>query len=160
MPKWQMERVMKQEFGSDWRNLFETFDDNPIAAASIGQVHQATIKSNVTSSSSSNSSNVVKVAVKIQYPGVAESINSDLDSLKSLLLLGDLIPKGLFLENVISVAKRELSWEVDYEREAKCTAKFRELLQIDSIFVVPQVFNHLSTKKVITTEWMDGIPIK
>ena len=147
---------MEKELGSDWKSRFLVFHDDPIAAASIGQVHRAVILGD----SDSGGSKEIQVAVKIQYPGVAESIDSDLDTLKSLLLFGNLLPKGLFMENIVTVAKRELAWEVDYEREARYTMKFRDLLKGDSVFRVPAVYPKVSSRRVLTTEWMDGFPIK
>lgn len=97
MPKWQMERVMTQNLGSDWRTLYDNFSEKPIAAASIGQVHSAIYKPSGSS-----------VAVKVQYPGVAESIDSDLNNLKLLVSASRLLPRGLYLENSIKVLRHEL----------------------------------------------------
>jgi len=73
MPMKQLQRVMETELGEDWRDKFERFDDEPMAAASIGQVHHAVLPSGD------------HVAVKVQYPGVANSIDSDLDNLQRLV---------------------------------------------------------------------------
>ncbi len=82
MPTKQLHRTLARELGSDWRSKFDRFDDKPFAAASIGQVHYARVNGD-------------EVAVKVQYPGVADSVVSDLNNLKALLTLGDLLPKGL-----------------------------------------------------------------
>ena len=60
-----------------------------------------------------------------QYPGVAQSINSDIDNLMGVLKVWNILPEGLFVDDVIAVARRELAWEVDYQREAECGNRFR-----------------------------------
>ena len=97
MPASQRNKVLAADLGADWRNLFDTFDEKPIAAASIGQVHTATLKSTGE-----------RVAVKVQYPGVADSIDSDLSNLAVLLTASRLLPKGLFLDKTIANARIEL----------------------------------------------------
>lgn len=69
-----------------------------------------------------------EVAVKVQYPGVAKSIDSDLNNLASLLLFSNILPPGLFLEKTIEVAKKELGMETDYENEATNQMKYKELI--------------------------------
>lgn len=127
MPNWQVEQVMSNELGHAWRNEFLEFEDKPFAAASIGQVHWARIKDGR------------EVAIKIQYPGVAKGIESDIDNLGGIMKFWDVFPKGMFLENLMRVAKRELAWEVDYRREAECTRIFRRLLEPYSDYYVPEV---------------------
>uniref|UniRef100_A0A023FDM4 Putative chaperone activity of bc1 complex-like mitochondrial-like protein n=1 Tax=Amblyomma cajennense TaxID=34607 RepID=A0A023FDM4_AMBCJ len=117
MPEWQMERVMAQELGSDWESKVASFERKPFAAASIGQVHLATLHDGRA------------VAVKIQYPGVAKGINSDINNLMAILKYWDIIPRGMYIDNVVAVARRELAWEVDYIREAECAKKFKELVK-------------------------------
>ncbi len=130
MPAWQRDRVLSSSIGPEWRELFSEFEEKPIAAASIGQVHRATLKSNGA-----------KVAVKIQFPGVADSINSDLDNLAVLLNATSLLPKGLYLNKTIDNARLELGWECDYEREAECARRYRDLLVGDEdVFSVPKVY--------------------
>lgn len=150
MPAWQRDRVLTSNLGPSWRELFDEFEDKPIAAASIGQVHRATLKSNGA-----------RVAVKIQFPGVADSINSDLDNLSVLLAATKLLPKGLYLNKTIDNARTELGWECDYEREAACAARYRELLrgEDEAVFVVPRIYPEASGKHVITMEFMDGVGV-
>lgn len=119
--------MLVEEFGEDWREKFSEFDDTPFAAASIGQVHWGRLRDGR------------EVAVKIQYPGVAKGIESDIDNLVGIIKVWDMFPKGMFLDNLIRVAKRELAWEVDYVREAECTRKFRELLKPYPEYYVPEV---------------------
>ena len=152
MPAWQRDRVLVSNLGADWRSLFDEFEEKPIAAASIGQVHRATLKSSGA-----------QVAVKIQFPGVADSINSDLDNLAILLAATKLLPKGLYLNKTIDNARTELAWECDYLREAECAARYRELLsaggQEDAVFAVPHIYPEASGKQVLTMEWMDGVGV-
>lgn len=93
MPDRQVWKCMSSEFGDDWREAyFKTFDDRPFAAASIGQVHRAELRSNG-----------MQVAVKIQYPGVARSIGSDIDNLVGMLKVWDVFPAGFFIDNIVKV---------------------------------------------------------
>ncbi|KAG2177998.1 hypothetical protein INT43_003251 [Umbelopsis isabellina] len=145
MPEWQMEQVMKEQLGSEWKSHFSSFDPVPIAAASIGQVHAATL-----------ASNGMALAIKIQYPGIVESIDSDLNNLKTLVTFSNLLPKGLYLDNTIRVTKQELAWECDYLREAGNATRFKELLSGDERFKVPAVVKELSTRMVLVSERLTG----
>lgn len=149
MPSWQRDGVLTKNLGSDWRELFDKFEEKPIAAASIGQVHRATLKSSGA-----------EVAVKIQFPGVADSINSDLDNLAVLLAATKLLPKGLYLNKTIDNARTELAWECDYLREAECGQRYRELLADErDTFLVPRIYPEASGKQVLTMEYMDGVGV-
>jgi len=149
MPASQRNKVLASNLGPDWRELFDTFDEKPLAAASIGQVHRATLKSTGA-----------RVAVKVQYPGVADSIDSDLNNLAILLTASRLLPKGLFLDKTIANARTELAWECDYIREAECGRRFQELLADEpDVFVVPKIYPEASGKEVLTMEFMDGVGV-
>ncbi|TVY25421.1 Protein ABC1-like protein, mitochondrial [Lachnellula hyalina] len=149
MPPSQRDKVLTANLGSEWRELFSSFDEKPIAAASIGQVHKAVLKSNGA-----------PVAVKVQYPGVADSIDSDLNNLATLLTASRLLPKGLFLDKTIANARTELAWECDYIREAECGQRFQELLaDEEDVFVVPKVYSEASGKQVLTMEFLDGVGV-
>ncbi|KAI2473870.1 ABC1-domain-containing protein [Annulohypoxylon bovei var. microspora] len=149
MPAWQRDSMLSTSLGPEWRDLFSEFEEKPIAAASIGQVHRATLKSTGE-----------KVAVKIQFPGVADSINSDLDNLSMLLTASKLLPKGLYLNKTIDNARIELGWECDYEREANCGRRYRDLLADEPhVFVVPKIHAAASGKRVLTMEFMEGIGV-
>ncbi|BEI88385.1 uncharacterized protein CcaverHIS019_0111030 [Cutaneotrichosporon cavernicola] len=147
MPEWQMEKVMRTELGSEWESLFKVFDRVPVAAASIGQVHRAVLADGTP------------VAVKVQFPGVAGSIESDISNASILLRGSAVLPKGLYLQNTMAVAKRELEDECDYVREGAAGTRFHNLLAGDAVFDVPRVFEHATTSKVLTTEWMSGRPL-
>jgi aarF domain-containing kinase len=149
MPASQRNKVLTSNLGPEWRDLFSSFQDIPIAAASIGQVHKAVLKSTGQ-----------PVAVKVQYPGVANSIDSDLNNLSILLTASRLLPKGLYLDKTIANARTELAWECDYMREAECQTRFRGLLADDTeVFTVPKVVPEASGREVLTAELMSGIGV-
>jgi aarF domain-containing kinase len=148
MPASQRDKVLADNLGPDWRDLFTSFDEIPMAAASIGQVHAAILKSTGK-----------PVAVKVQYPGVADSIDSDLNNLSILLTASRILPRGLYLDKTIANARTELAWECDYLREAECGARFRQLLQDDPVFVVPEVMPEASGKQVLTMEMLEGVAV-
>ncbi|KAH8387177.1 hypothetical protein KR093_005350 [Drosophila rubida] len=148
MPDWQVERVMTTQLGAEWRQRLQRFDDKPFAAASIGQVHRGALRDSG-----------MEVAIKIQYPGVAQSIESDIDNLVGMLKVWDVFPQGFFIDNVVRVAKRELQWEVDYAREAEYTEKFREMIAPYPEYYVPKVVRELTTSSVLTTELVPGVPL-
>ncbi|KAK0674089.1 atypical abc1 abc1-a kinase [Cercophora samala] len=145
MPAYQRDKVLRQNLGDNWRELFTEFEEKPIAAASIGQVHKAVLRATGE-----------RVAVKIQFPGVADSINSDLDNIAVLLTATKLLPKGLYLDKTIDNARLELGWECDYEREARCAERYRTNLLGDGVFSVPRVYPEASGRHVLTMEWMAG----
>lgn len=147
MPRSQLNQVLNSELGDDWSSKLKSFDYEPMAAASIGQVHRAFTKDGM------------EVAMKIQYPGVADSIESDIENVKLLLNYTNLIPEKLYLDNAMKVAKEELSRECDYELEAKNQKRFGILLSGRKGFYVPVVVDDLSSKRVLTSELVPGIPI-
>lgn len=158
MPSWQLEKQMKQQLGPDWRDLFVTFDDRPFAAASIGQVHRAQIKNK---NNNDDNGNLQDVVVKVQFPGVADSIESDLGNLAMLVNMTGLSPKGLFIENVIRVGRDELKVECNYFNELANQETFQTLVHADPILrankvTVPDVVEELTTEQVLTTSYAPG----
>ncbi|CAO2192729.1 unnamed protein product [Urochloa humidicola] len=147
MPRKQLNSVLDAELGPDWSSKLRSFDYEPLAAASIGQVHRAVLK---------DGSDVV---MKIQYPGVADSIESDIENVRLLLTYTNLIPKGLFLDRAMKVAKLELARECDYVLEASNQKRYKELLSDSDGYYVPKVIDQLSSKKVLTSEFVPGVPI-
>ncbi|XVF22222.1 hypothetical protein REPUB_Repub12eG0154900 [Reevesia pubescens] len=147
MPRSQLNQVLDAELGPGWSSKLTSFDYEPMAAASIGQVHRAVTKDGID------------VAMKIQYPGVADSIESDLENVKLLLDYTNLIPEGLYLDRAMKVAKEELSRECDYQLEASNQKRFRDLLSSREGFYVPYVVDDISSKRVLTTELVSGVPI-
>ncbi|KAL5334800.1 ABC1 family-domain-containing protein [Aspergillus crustosus] len=148
MPAYQRDKALTDNLGPNWRDLFSSFEEIPMAAASIGQVHGAVLKSTGQ-----------PVAVKIQYPGVADSIDSDLNNLSILLTASRLLPPGLYLDKTITNARTELGWECDYIREAECGNHFRELLKDDLVFHVPEIIPEASGRNVLTMERLNGIAV-
>jgi aarF domain-containing kinase len=146
MPPAQRNQVLVRSLGEDWRDLFSNFEERPFAAASIGQVHKATLAANGKD-----------VAVKVQYPGVRNSIDSDLNNLSLLLTASRLLPKGLYLDKTIANARTELGWECDYEREAEACIRFKQLLSEEqATFAVPKVYLEACGPDVLTAEFMHG----
>ncbi|KAF3930139.1 hypothetical protein ABW19_dt0208305 [Dactylella cylindrospora] len=152
MPPSQRDSVLSSNLGPNWRGLFSEFSETPIAAASIGQVHAGILAKTGQ-----------RVAIKVQYPGVAKSIDSDLNNLSILLTATRLLPKGLFLDRTIANARTELAWECDYIREAEAQTRFKSLITNsspeNSTFVVPGVIPEASSSEVLTMEFMSGDPI-
>ncbi|AET38564.1 protein kinase COQ8 Ecym_3052 [Eremothecium cymbalariae DBVPG len=147
MPPRQLDRLLIRELGRDWESKFASFSRIPIAAASIGQVHEATLPDGT------------ECVVKVQYPGVRDSIDSDLNNVLMLLTATAFLPKGLFLDKTIANARKELKWECDYLREAQALKEFGKLLKDDPVFVVPRVFDELTTSNILTMSKMTGIEI-
>ncbi|KAN0080090.1 ABC1 family domain containing protein [Tylopilus felleus] len=155
MPDWQMEQVLTSALGPSWTDNFTSFDRVPFAAASIGQVHSAVLKA-----SASPTRREERVAVKLQFPNIANSISSDLGYVKLLLTAGRLLPKGLFLDRTVQVMKDELADECDYSREAQFLRRYNsaELLGQDSRFRIPWVWEG-STDRVLVMEHVDGVSV-
>eukprot|EP01127_Copromyxa_protea_P020718 TRINITY_DN6955_c0_g1_i3.p1 TRINITY_DN6955_c0_g1~~TRINITY_DN6955_c0_g1_i3.p1 ORF type:complete len:359 (+),score=78.04 TRINITY_DN6955_c0_g1_i3:111-1187(+) len=147
MPYSQTEQMLRDNIGADWKTQFQEFDLKPFASASIGQVHRATTKEGVD------------VAVKIQYPGVADSIESDMDNLFTLLSYSGMLPAGMYLDKTLKVTKKELLQETDYFYEKDNQMKFRQFLQKYPEYYVPFVVDELTTKQVLTTEFVRGVNI-
>ncbi|XP_077047385.1 atypical kinase COQ8B, mitochondrial-like isoform X6 [Agelaius phoeniceus] len=148
MPGWQSRAVLDAELGRGWREQLQEFQEVPVAAASLGQVHRGRLRSGAD------------VAIKVQYPGVALSIGSDVENLLTLLSLSPGLPKGLFAAPALRALQRELELECDYEREAESARKFRSLLGSDRFFRVPAVVPALSARRVLCTEWGRGEPLE
>lgn len=157
MPNAQLQRVLASAYGTDeWREALRVthFEDRPIAAASIGQVHRGRI--------ALDDDTEADVVFKIQYPGVARSISSDLNNLKRLVSVGNIIPDSLYIDDAIASAREELQRECDYEIEAASQARYRELLLASPLadeFYVPKVYPHASSKTVLVSEFVPGVPI-
>lgn len=147
MPLGQVGAVLKREWGEDWTGRFHRFDFTPIAAASIGQVHQAQLKDGRP------------VAIKLQYPGVRESIDSDIDNVARLLRLSGLLPDGLDLDPLFEEARAQLHAEADYRQEAAYLEAYAQQLGDDPRFQVPAVFDELTTAATLGMAFMGGLPL-
>ena len=148
MPPQQLRSVLTAAWGADWHRRFRTFNVRPIAAASIGQVHRATTQEGED------------LAVKVQYPGVRRSIDSDVDNVAALMRLSGLLPKGLDLGAMLDEAKRQLHEEADYEREGRCLSRFAALLGKDGRFRVPDLHEGLTTRDVLAMSHVGGGPVE
>lgn len=148
MPQRQLVAQLSKHWGRDWRDQFATFDLRPLAAASIGQVHRATTTDGRT------------IAVKIQYPGVRLSIDSDVDNVATLLRLSKLVPPRLDVAPMLKEAKRQLHEEADYVREGTYLAHFGSLLADDPNYVVPIFHSDLSGVDVLAMSYVEGIAIE
>lgn len=136
-------RVLAQQLGTAWRTHFSSFNNEASAAASIGQVHRATWRDGRA------------VAVKVQYPGAADALKSDLDQLARMApLFGRLIP-GVAIRPLIAEVRERVMEEVDYGRESDHQRAFAAEFADDADFVVPRVV--ASAPKVIVSEWVDGV---
>lgn len=148
MPPAQLNRVLVAEWGADWRRRFARFDAMPIAAASIGQVHRAWLPDGRV------------LAIKVQYPGVAASIDADVDNVATLLRVSGLLPAGLDVGPLLAEAKRQLHEEADYGREAEWMRRYAALLADDPAFVVPVPVEALSGQRVLAMDFIPGAPIE
>ena len=148
MPRTQVRRIMGREYGKGWEQHFERFDYEPVAAASIGQVHHArTVDGR-------------ELALKIQYPGVAKSIGSDVDNLATFLRWARILPIAINLSGLIAETKRQLKQEADYRQEARYLRDYRELVLADPHFLVPRVHDDLTTRRILAMDYLSGEPIE
>jgi predicted unusual protein kinase regulating ubiquinone biosynthesis (AarF/ABC1/UbiB family) len=148
MPLGEVAVAMEKSLGSDWNMHFSRFSFTPLAAASIGQVREAVLKDGR------------QVAVKIQYPGIRRSIDSDVDNVASLLRLSSAIPDDFDFAPLLDEAKRQLHAEADYRQEAAAIAEYSRLLAGDPRFETLQVIESLSTSEVLTMSFLDGQTIE
>lgn len=148
MPPRQLREVLDREWGQGWYRLFAHFDVRPFAAASIGQVHRA------------RTHDGRELAIKVQYPGVRDSINSDIDNLATLLKLSRVIPKDLSLDSLLSEAKAQLHAEADYTQEAQNLMTFKGLIQGSDTFVTPELVPELCTAHVLAMTYLDSEPLE
>lgn len=141
-------KVIRQEFGQDPHTLFQHFEPQAFAAASLGQVHAATL------------TNGEAVAVKLQYPGMAASIGSDMHMLRSLLqTLGgrsDAMPKASIIARVMEDIEGKLAEELDYMHEAQALQWFGQYLKLPGL-VIPQPVMDRSTRRVLTMQRLQGL---
>jgi predicted unusual protein kinase regulating ubiquinone biosynthesis (AarF/ABC1/UbiB family) len=148
MPLGQVASVLKEAWGEGWDKRFSRFSFTPLAAASIGQVHEAVLKDGT------------HLAVKIQYPDIRRSIDSDVENVATLLRLSNLVPEGMDLDPLLKEAKVQLHAEADYLHEARALERFGAYLAEDTHFEVPTVIDALTTQQVLTMRFLDGSPIE
>jgi predicted unusual protein kinase regulating ubiquinone biosynthesis (AarF/ABC1/UbiB family) len=144
MPRSQVRGVLGREYGKGWEARFESFDYEPIAAASIGQVHRAT------------ASDGRDLALKIQYPGVAKSINSDVDNMAMFLRMANILPMDLDISGIVAEVKRQLREEADYQIEARHLETYRRLIRDEADFVLPRAHQDLTTRRILAMDYLTG----
>jgi predicted unusual protein kinase regulating ubiquinone biosynthesis (AarF/ABC1/UbiB family) len=147
MPPAQLEQAMIAGWGADWRSRVRSFDDRPIAAASIGQVHRAVAHDGRA------------LAIKVQYPGVAASIDADVDNVATLVKVSGLVPAGFAIDPLLAEAKRQLREEADYAREATMLARFGALAADWPDVVVPILAADLSCPTILAMSHVKGVAI-
>jgi predicted unusual protein kinase regulating ubiquinone biosynthesis (AarF/ABC1/UbiB family) len=147
MPLDQLRRVLGREWGHGWERRFAEFDYEPIAAASIGQVHRA------------RTTDGRDLALKVQYPGVARSIDSDVNNVAALLRLARLLPMDFDIGGMVAEAKRQLHEEADYLAEARHLARFRRLVADEPRLLVPKVHADLTTVRILAMDFVAGEPL-
>jgi len=140
----QLKKVLNHNWGDDWLKHFKYFDVRPFAAASIGQVHKATLKSGEV------------VAIKVQFPGVKQSIDSDLATLKFIMKTSGMLPENFPLEHYLSQCGDLLKRETNYELEAENINLFSGFLNGSKVIHVPKVYNKLSTDQTLTMSFLEG----
>ena len=147
MPPKQLQTVLNAQWGPGWLKQFRRFDVRPFAAASIGQVHRA------------QTLDGQDLAIKVQYPGVRDSIDSDVDNIATLMRLPGLVPSGMDLQPLLAEAKRQLHAEADYQAEANHLAQFGSLLAGSDMFLVPDLHPALCTSQVLAMHYVDSAPL-
>lgn len=148
MPMSQLVTVLEKAWGSDWSDNFERFSFTPAAAASIGQVHRARTREGID------------LAIKVQYPGVRESIDSDVDNVVALLKISGLLPSSIEIDGLLNEAKKQLHAEADYQKEQQWLTQYSDILGNDCGFMLPKPYTELTTPNVLTMTWVEGEPIE
>ena len=145
LPAAKVHRVLDAQLGTKWRDRFTSFDDTPIASASIGQVHKAVWADGRD------------VAVKIQYPGADEALRADLKTMRRMVSVFKQLSPGADVQGVVDELIERTEMELDYRLEAANQRAFAKGYRDDPHFVVPAIV--ASAPKVVIAEWMDGIPM-
>lgn len=148
MPVKQLAEVLRDAWGDNWQRHFADFTFVPLAAASIGQVHLA------------YHDNGQRLAVKVQYPGVRDSIDSDVDNVATLLKLSGLIPKSVNYQRLLDDAKHQLKREADYLQEAHFLVAYQQYLGKSPHYLLPEPNMALSTHSILVMTYVEGIPIE
>ncbi len=148
IPRAQLVKVLEDSFGPRWHERFLAFDFAPLAAASIGQVHRATTVDGD------------EIVLKIQYPGIGQSIDSDVDNMAALLRMTNLLPAHLDISSVLRDAKQQLHDEADYLLEADYLQRFAEAFSDWPAVRVPQLFAEHTTSTVLAMSYAPGVPIE
>lgn len=148
MPQRDVDAILNRAWGENWQNRFQSFNTEAFAAASIGQVHEAVDLDGR------------RLAVKIQYPGIARSIDSDVKNAASLLKLFRLIPDSLDIQPLLETARQQLHDEANYELEADYINSYRQRLTPSTAFELPEVIDELSCDNVLAMTFVEGEDIE
>jgi predicted unusual protein kinase regulating ubiquinone biosynthesis (AarF/ABC1/UbiB family) len=140
----EMRKVVEQDLGERLGDAFADFEEEPLAAASIGQVYRAELHDGR------------RVAVKVQYPGVASAVRADLQNLGLLLRAAKRMAPGLDAKTVGTEIRERISEELDYEHEAQAQRAIARAWRGHPFVVVPDVVTSMSRERVLVTEWVDG----
>ncbi|CAM3348939.1 AarF/ABC1/UbiB kinase family protein [Nocardioides dubius] len=143
MPVRLLHQVLREEWGEQWRERFASFDDAPVASASIGQVHRAVWADGR------------EVAVKVQYPGAGAALRSDIKQLSRLARAFTVIAPGLDIKPLLAEIEARVVEELDYSLEAAAQQVFATEFADDPDFVVPAVVDH--TERILVTTWMESV---
>ena len=143
-----LEPALRRALGRERMAELE-FDETPIGAASLGQVHRARRRADGA-----------QLCFKVQYPGVAEAIDSDVQSLGRLLMLSRIAPRDLDLHPLLGELRRLLHQEADYARERAFTEDYARRLAGDARFVVPRIYPEYSTPRVLAMSYEDGLGVQ
>ena len=144
VPFARLEKLMRKELGGPLERVFSDFDERAFAAASIGQVHRATTLDGD------------EVVVKVQYPGVAEAVETDLRNAMLLLPLVKRLAPGLDGKALATELRERISEELDYELEAQNQRRVERLMRGHPFICVPRVYTDLSTRRVLVSEYIEG----
>jgi predicted unusual protein kinase regulating ubiquinone biosynthesis (AarF/ABC1/UbiB family) len=140
------EKVVRDELGRDPEHLFLDWNPEPVAAASIGQVHKAVLRDGR------------EVAVKVQYPGVDKAIKGDLDNAELLYgMFSSLALRNMDVKSIVDELRARMGDELDYRIEARSQMEFAEIYRGHPWVRIPAVVPELSTQRVLTSEWVDGM---
>jgi predicted unusual protein kinase regulating ubiquinone biosynthesis (AarF/ABC1/UbiB family) len=148
MPEKELINLLESEWGISWQKKFIQFPLQPIAAASIGQVHKVITQ------------DLKRLAIKIQYPGIKKSINSDVDNVSTLIKMTGLLPKGLDITPLLTEAKKQLHDEADYALEGHYLEQYAAVVEDDDAFVMPVLDKEFSSDTILAMSFVDGIPIE
>src|SRR3984893_7836657 len=144
VPFADLEKLMRREFGGPLQRVFSDFDKRAFAAASIGQVHRATTVDGD------------EVVVKVQYPGVAEAVETDLRNAMLLLPLVKRLAPGLDASALAAEMRERIGEELDYELEAQNQRRIERLMRGHPYISIPRVYTELSTRRVLVSEYVEG----
>jgi predicted unusual protein kinase regulating ubiquinone biosynthesis (AarF/ABC1/UbiB family) len=144
VPFARLEKLLRKEFGAPLETVFSEFEERAFAAASIGQVHRATTVGGD------------EVVVKVQYPGVAEAVETDLRNAMLLVPLVKRLAPGLDAKALAVEMRERIGEELDYELEAQHQRRIQRLMRGHPFISVPRVYTDLSTRRVLVSEYIDG----